>query len=475
MRRAKIIATLGPSSSSTEQIIKLITAGLNAARINMSHGVYEEHEKIIDNVREASRKTGWEVAVLLDLQGPKLRVGKLDQPLTLNKGDTWHIGYHKVNQKKENFIPVLYKHLVDDCHDNARILFDDGLIVAKARKREGDIYQIEIIHGGTLKSNKGINLPDCMISSTSFTKKDREDLEFGLKKEIDYVALSFIRNKDDILEIKNFLKKKKKDIPIIAKIENSHAVDNIEEIIEVTDFIMLARGDMGVELGNHHVPSIQKRIINLCNNLGTPVITATQMLESMINNPSPTRAEANDVANAIWDGSDAVMLSGETAMGKYPEKTIEVMVEIITTAENTPKARLPLRKMDLSSVDDAIMVAASLVAEKVEAELIISMTQSGNSCRKLARYRPLIRILGVTNSWSIVRRMCLFWGVTPFLVNNKNIKLKDFHQGIISNILLRVQEDCKLTKGNKVVITRGEGKYFQEGIGTSNSVSVRIL
>ena len=473
MRKAKIIATLGPSSSSIEQITKLISAGFNAARINMSHGIYEEHEKVIDNVREASKKTGWEVAVLMDLQGPKLRVGKLESPLTLKQGDIWHIGYG--TKSGEKFIPTLYKNLVDDCCDGARILFDDGLIVAKAKKRDGDVYQIEIINGGVLKSNKGINLPDCMISTASFTKKDRADLEFGLKKEIDYVALSFIKNKDDILEIKKFLTERKKNIPVIAKIENSHAVDNIEEIIEVTDFIMLARGDMGVEIGNHLVPAIQKKIIDLCNSTGTPVITATQMLESMINNPNPTRAEANDVANAIWDGSDAVMLSGETAVGNHPEKVIKVMVEIIVDAERNSKKRLSLGKMNLSNVDDAIMVAASLVAEKVDASCIVSMTQSGNSCKKLAKYRPLIRILGVTNSLVVVRRICLFWGVTPFFLKDKNIKLRGFHQDILPDILDRVREDCKLGKGDKVVVTRGEGKYFKEGIGTSNSLSVRVL
>ena len=474
MRKAKIIATLGPSSSSVEQISKLIFAGFNAARINMSHGIHEEHGKIIDNVREASKKMGWEVAVLMDLQGPKLRVGKLKSPLSLKKGDIWDIGYEK-NSTGEKFIPTLYKHLVDDCRNGARILFDDGLIVAEAMKRKGDVYQIEIKHGGVLKSNKGINLPDCMVSAASFTNKDRADLEFGLTKDIDYVALSFIRNKDDILEVKKFLKERKKNIPVIAKIENSRAVENIKEIIESTDFIMLARGDLGVEMGNHLVPSIQKKIINLCNNMKTPVITATQMLESMINNPTPTRAEANDVANAIWDGSDAVMLSGETAVGDHPEKVIQIMVKIIIEAEKNSKDNSPLRKMDLSSVDDAIMVAASLVAEKVGASRIVSMTQSGNSCKKLADCRPMIRILGVTNSLIVVRRMCLLWGVTPFFLKDKNIKIRGFHQDILPDILDRVREDCKLVKGDKIVVTRGEGKYFKEGIGTSNSISVRVL
>ena len=472
MRRAKIIATLG-TSLNVDMASQLIRSGMNVARLNMGHLNHKECGNIIDNVRKASKKTGWEIGILMDLQGPKIRVVKLDKPIHLKKGEIWTIGHmDEKGTPKEKFIPTTYKNLVSDCHDGARILFDDGLIVAQAKKRVGLFYEIEIKHGGILKSSKGINLPDCIVSAPSFTQKDCEDLTFGLKKEIDYVALSFVRCKEDIDLVKDFLTKKKKDIPIIAKIESTHAVKNIEEIIHATDIIMLARGDMGVEIGNHVVPTIQKKIINLCNHHRTPVITATQMLESMMSSVVPTRAEASDVANAIWDGTDAVMLSGETAVGLYPEKTIEMMVEIIKEAEKTQKERTPLRHLDLSSVDDSIMVAASLVAEKIDAVRIIAMTQSGNSCSKLSHFRPVTRIIGVTNSLAVVRKICLYWGVTPYLLsNNEKVIHTEDHQ----KILQKIKEDCKLSLGDKVVLTKGEGKIFKQEIGSANSLAVRFL
>lgn len=472
-RRAKIVATLGPASSSIAQISELIMAGVNVARVNMSHGTHEGHAQTISNIREACKQTGFEIGVLLDLQGPKIRVDKLPQNLILKKGEEWVIGQTKLRdhypQYKDRYIPTIYNKLVDDCHDGARILFDDGLIMAEAIAREGDVYKIKIQVGGELKSNKGINLPDCDVSAPSFTDKDKEDLIFGLKQGIDFIALSFVRKKEDILTVKYLLHALKAQVPIIAKIEKPQAITNLDEILSVTDAIMVARGDMGVELGNHLVPAVQKKIITSCNSRGIPVITATQMLESMILNPTPTRAEASDVANAIWDGTDAVMLSAETASGKYPIEAVNMMDKIIFEAEGSPKERPLLRNTDLSSISSSIMVSASLIAEKTGAKGIISVTQSGNSCKKISRFRPTARVWGVTNDLKVARRMSLYWGVSPFYIAGLSLK----EEGIEGQVLSDFKKRARLSNGDKIVITKGDGKFFDKA--GANSVRLVIL
>jgi pyruvate kinase len=473
MRRAKIIATLGPASDSVDKIAELIEAGLDAARINMSHGTHEGHSQLIKNVRDASKKVNKEVAIVLDLQGPKIRVDKLKRPLELKNTQEWVIGASSIQSKypeyKDCYIPSVYEKLVDDCHDGARILFDDGLMVAEAIERDRDVYKIKIIVGGELKSNKGINLPDCDVSAPAFTEKDREDLLFGLGEGVDFVALSFVRKKEDILEVKYLLHKLKKNIPIISKIEKPQAIDNLEGIVSVTDAVMVARGDMGVEVGNHLVPALQKKIIRYCNLKQVPVITATQMLETMTANPTPTRAEASDVANAIWDGTDAVMLSGETAAGKYPVETVQMMSSIVEEAEKTPKERPFLRDMDLSNVNSSVMVAASMIAEKVDAKKILSVTQSGHSCLKISHFRPDTSVLGITNRLETVRRLSLYWGVEPFYLSDYDEDNFDFHLDVIKS----VKKNLSLKNGDKLVITRGDGKFFSRG--SSNSVRVEIV
>lgn len=472
-RRAKIVATIGPSSDSPEMLEKLINAGLNVARINMSHGTHEGHAKVIKNIREASKRSGYEVAILCDLQGPKIRVDKLKENLVLSKGEEWVIGASKVMdqypQYSKSFIPTVYENLVSDAHVGATILFDDGLLEAKAIEKDGEVLKIKVVVGGVLKSNKGINLPDVDISAPSFTQKDEEDLIFGLKQDVDYVALSFVRKAEDILQVKYLLHKLKKNVPIISKIEKPEAVENIQEIIDVTDCIMIARGDMGVEVGNHLVPGIQKDIIELCNTQGVPVITATQMLESMTTNSRPTRAEANDVANAVWDGTDAVMLSGETASGDYPLEAITMMGQIVEEAEKKPKERPFLRHMDLHSISSSLQIAASLIAEKTNARWVLSVTQSGNSCLKMSRFRSTKRILGVTNSISVMRRMCLYWGITPFYFEEDEDDIT-----LIQDQMIDVLKGKKLVQnGDKIVITHGDGKFFKQG--TSNSLRVDII
>jgi pyruvate kinase len=473
-RRAKILATIGPSSNSVEMLEKLILAGMNGARVNMSHGTYEGHEQSIKNIREASKRTQKEVAILLDLQGPKIRVDKLPEPIELVEGQIWVIGPSHVKDQypeyKECFIPTIYKNLVKDAHVGARILFDDGLMEAEAFEKDREVLKIRIIIGGLLKSNKGINLPNVKVSAPSFTDKDREDLMFGLKQGVDYVALSFVRTAEDILEVKALLHQMKVNVPLVSKIEKPEALENIEEIIKVTDVIMIARGDMGVEVGNHLVPSIQKKIIQLCNAAGKPVITATQMLESMITNSRPTRAEASDVANAIWDGTDVVMLSAETASGKYPIEAVTIMGQIILESERNPKERPLLRNMNLNSVTASIQVAASIIAEKVKARWIVSITEGGNSCLKMTRFRPKTPVLGVTNPIDVVRRMALYWGITPFHFNiYSNADLSKL--GILLVAELKKKE--RLANGDKIVMTVGDGSFFRQG--TNNSIHVEII
>ncbi|MFA5583135.1 MAG: pyruvate kinase [Bacteriovoracaceae bacterium] len=473
-RRAKILATIGPSSNSIEMLEKLILAGMNGARINMSHGTYEGHEQSIKNIRKASENTKKEVAILLDLQGPKIRVDKLPAPLELKEGEEWVIGPSDVQDKypeySSRFIPTVYKELVSDAKVGARILFDDGLLEAEAIEKDRDVLKIKIIIGGELKSNKGINLPNIKVSAPSFTDKDREDLIFGLKQGVDYVALSFVRTAEDILEVKALLHEMKVNIPLVSKIEKPEAIENIEEIIKVTDVIMIARGDMGVEVGNHLVPSIQKKIIQLCNAAGKPVITATQMLESMITNSRPTRAEASDVANAIWDGTDVVMLSAETASGKYPVEAVTTMGQIILESERNPKERPLLRNMDLNSVTASIQVAASIIAEKVKARWIVSITEGGNSCLRMTRFRPKTPVLGVTSSINVVRKMSLYWGITPYYFNiYGNADLSKL--GIL--LIAELKKKERLFNGDKIVMTVGDGKFFRQG--TNNSIHVEII
>jgi len=472
-RHAKVVATLGPASSTVEMICNLILAGMNVARVNMSHGTHEAHAELIANIRKASSLVGLEVAVLLDLQGPKIRVDKVPRGLVLRKGDTWVIGQTAIQENypeyQDCFIPTTYDHLVDDIEDGARLLFDDGLIVSEAIEKDRDVCKIKVLVGGTLKSNKGINLPDSKVSAPSLTDKDHNDLIFGIEHGIDYVALSFVRKQEDLLRLKEILAGLNQDIPVISKIENREAVDHVEELLDVTDVIMVARGDMGVELGNHLVPAVQKKIIALCNVRGIPVITATQLLESMVENPTPTRAEASDVANAIWDGTDAVMLSAETASGKYPLEAVKMMGKIISEAEKTPKQRASLKAMDLTRVDDAVMTGASIIAEKIGAKRVLSVTQSGSSCLKMCRSRPKTSVLGVSHSLSVVRKMCLYWGVSPFYLDEYDKDSSELEPHVIN----KVKAACELEPGDKIVITRGSGEFFARG--SSNSVRVEII
>ena len=468
-RRAKILATIGPSSCDQKTIEDLILAGMNVCRLNMSHGTHEDHASSIQNIRNACLKVGTEIAILADLQGPKIRVDKLENHLDLVKADSWAIGLQEDKNEyrdfKDNFIPTTYGEIVKDCRKGDAVLFDDGLIRASVVEVKEKAVIIKVEVGGTLKSNKGINLPDTNISIPSFTQKDQRDLAFALEKDVDYIALSFVRRKQDVLDVRKFIDKSGTKVWVVSKIENPEGIKNLESISEASDAIMVARGDMGVEVGNHKVPTYQKNIINFCNERGLPVITATQMLESMITNSTPTRAEANDVANAIWDGTDVVMLSGETAAGKYPRETVVMMDKIIKEAEKRPKSRPFLRDQNLSDAIGPLMVSAALIAEKINARAIIAITEGGNSCLSMTRFRPINHVIGVTHSLKTVRRMSMFWGISPFL-------LKDFdpEKNIEYDIISKVKEGLLLIPGDKLVISRGDGQILTQG----RSYSVRI-
>lgn len=462
MRKAKIVCTIGPSSSDIKVMEEMIRAGMDVARINMSHGDHEGHAKNIKNLRLASKKVGKEIAILMDLQGPKIRVEKLwidtgsGKELTtkaLKKDDEWHIST-KNPKNFQKFIPTSYGKIYDDTKIGDRVLFDDGLIeaVVVGKVPEGKYVTIKVKVGGVLKSNKGINLPDSKVSAPSLTNKDKEDLLFGLTQDIDFIALSFVREAKDILKVKKILESKKKLIPIISKIEKPEAVDNISSITEVSDGIMIARGDMAVEIGAHLVPSIQKRIIVECNQKSKPVITATQMLESMTQNSTPTRAEASDVANAVWDGTDAVMLSGETASGVDPINVINTMNKIVETAEQMPKKRknLPLAKESYTS---NIQLAGVMISENVGAKAIVSVSENGKSSQKLSSFRPKVQILAITNKLSTLRKFSLMWGVQGLLYS-KSLS----GTNLDPKLLEQIKKKISLSKGDSLVYCRAAGK-----------------
>lgn len=472
-RRVKIVATLGPASSSISMIEKLILAGVNIARVNMSHGTHETHSQLIANIRQASQNVKREIGILLDLQGPKIRVSKLPTPLNLELGQEWIIVpeslLEKFHGKHDKIIPTTYESILKDLVKGAQILFDDGLLEAIVEKVNADHAVIKIIVGGILKSNKGINLPTIKVSAPSLTKKDEEDLFFGVKHGADYVALSFVREAKDIIEVKKLLSDKNLEIPIIAKIEKPEALTNLAGILDVTDVIMIARGDMGVEVGNHLVPAIQKNIITECNQRGVPVITATQMLESMITNSRPTRAEASDVANAVWDGTDAVMLSAESASGQYPIEAVQMMDSIICEAEKTPKERPLLRNVPINDINSANQVAASLIAEKLSARWIISLTEHGRSCLKMIKFRPRNPVLGITPSVTTLRRMSLYWGITPYFIELKADHTLINDRDVINNLITK----NLVKEGDTIVITHGDGASFSET--STNSIRVEVI
>jgi len=419
-KKAKMVCTLGPASNTKETIQKLVRAGMDVARLNFSHGSYDEHAHLIKLVRQVSKETGKPVAILQDLQGPKIRIGQFEEgPVTLEAGDRFTITTRAVGGSQSE-VSTTYTNLPKDLKKGDAILINDGLIKMKVHSVDDKDVQCIVVNGGVLYDRKGINLPGVKVSEPSLTKKDRRDLEFGLKHDVDYIALSFVRDEQSIRELKEIIAEKQ--IPVVAKLEKPEALDKLDEIIAETDVVMVARGDLGVEISPEQVPIVQKRIIEKCRLNGVPVITATQMLDSMMVNPMPTRAEVSDVANAIFDGSDAVMLSGETAFGKYPLKAVRMMNSIISEAEKSDYIRVAEFKTKGSqhfTFSQSICHSAAVGATDTKANCIVVFSESGYTARMMSRYRPTVPIVALTSHVETLHRMALYWGTAPLLLKEK--------------------------------------------------------
>jgi pyruvate kinase len=469
----KIVCTIGPSSQAVDRLVTLIHAGMDVARLNFSHGSHDEHLAVIRNMSDASKQTGEAITVLQDLGGPKIRTGVVkDHSVMLKEGQRFIFTIEET-VGDENRVSTTYKELPKDVRKGDTILVDDGkikLTVIGATTRD---VQCEVLNGGILSDKKGMNLPGVKVSASSLTEKDLEDLKFGLANEVDYIALSFVRKGEDIKHLREVIirdGKKGIKIPIIAKIEKPEAVENIDAIIAESDCIMVARGDLGVELPPEEVPLIQKMIVRKCNEAGKPVIIATQMLESMIENPRPTRAEANDVANAVLDGTDAVMLSAETSVGKYPVEAVTTMDKIIRQAETVRRDRLDEREEGTRNVDrfDAIARAAAVLAKQLNATAIVPLTHSGSTALRISKYRPTAPILAITGRERILRRLNLVWGVRGLIVPG--------FEAAADTAFERIQDELLklgyVQKGDYVVFTAGIPLMSK---GTTNTIKVERI
>ena len=415
-RRAKIVCTIGPASSSEEMIRQLMLSGMDVARLNFSHGRHEDHAQVIALLRKVAAALKRTICILQDLQGPKIRTGRLadDVPVALAKGQTVTITSRDVVGTADR-IATTYQDLAKDVNPGEHILLSDGRIELVVKDvRNGDVI-CEVLNGGMLGEHQGINLPGTNVSIPSLTEKDELDLEFGLKQQVDAIAISFVRTAEDVLRAERAIRSRGSDVPLVAKLEKPQAIDNLDSILEVAHGVMVARGDLGVEMAPEKVPLIQKRIIRRALDFRRPVITATQMLESMTENPRPTRAEASDVANAIFDGTDAVMLSGETAVGKYPREAVEMMARIVTEAESSRLQRLvpEHQQAEHLSIAETICESMAHAAEDLALRAIAVFTETGRTARMLSKYRPAAAIYGFTQSEALCNRMNLLWGVTP--------------------------------------------------------------
>ncbi|MEI7024778.1 pyruvate kinase [Paenibacillus sp. y28] len=419
MRKTKIVCTIGPSSESLPMLKQLIQAGMNVARLNFSHGDFEEHGNRIKNIRLACQELGKTVAILLDTKGPEIRTGKFAQePVELVQDQKVVLTTEEILGDASR-IYVTYSNLPNDVSVGSTILIDDGLIALEVEDIKGTEIQCRIVNGGSIKSRRGVNVPGVKISLPGITEKDAADIVFGIEQGVDFIAASFVRKASDVLEIRELLERHNAShIQIISKIENQEGVENLDEILEVSDGLMVARGDLGVEIPAEEVPLVQKRMIKKCNVAGKPVITATQMLDSMQRNPRPTRAEASDVANAIFDGTDAIMLSGESAAGKYPTESVQTMARIAERAEASLEYREIFTRQSSAqqvTVTEAISQAVANSALDLDATAIITPTESGYTARMVSKYRPKSPIIAVTRNPQVMRKLSLTWGVQPVL------------------------------------------------------------
>lgn len=473
MRKTKIVCTIGPASESLETLIELIDAGMNVARLNFSHGNYEEHGARINSIREAAKMTGKNVAILLDTKGPEIRTHTMENgAVELISGSEVKISMVEVIGTPQK-ISISYPGLIDDVHIGSTILLDDGLIcleVSEIDRARGEITT-KVLNSGILKNKKGVNVPGVRVNLPGITEKDTKDILFGIKQDIDFIAASFVRRAKDVLEIRELLELNNAlHIRIIPKIENQEGVDNIDEILEVSDGLMVARGDLGVEIPAEEVPLVQKELIRKCNSLGKPVITATQMLDSMQRNPRPTRAEASDVANAIFDGTDAIMLSGETAAGSYPVEAVKTMHRIASRAEAALEHRDILSnrsKQSAHTIPDAIGQSVAHTALNLDVAAIIAPTESGHTASMISKYRPKAPIIAVTSSETTSRRLALVWGVYPqtsYQVNTTDEMLDTAVQAALNSKII--------SHGDLVVITAGVPVGEK---GTTNIMKIHVV
>ncbi|MFD3257895.1 pyruvate kinase [Paenibacillus lentus] len=454
MRKTKIVCTIGPSSESLENTKKLIMAGMNVARLNFSHGDFEEHGNRIKVIRQASEELGKSIAILLDTKGPEIRTGKLkEEPIELVQDEFITLTTEEILGDKDR-ISITYQNLPQDVEVGSTILIDDGLIGLTVVDIQGTEIKCRVINGGPIKSKKGVNVPGVDISLPGITEKDANDILFGIEQGIDFIAASFVRKASDVLEIRQLLERNNAaHIQIISKIENQQGIDNLDEILEVSDGLMVARGDLGVEIPAEDVPLAQKKMIEKCNRVGKPVITATQMLDSMQRNPRPTRAEASDVANAIFDGTDAIMLSGETAAGRYPVESVLTMSRIAEKAESALEYReifIKQSNAQQTTVTEAISQAVANSALELNAKAIITSTETGYTARMVSKYRPKAPIIAVTTQDNTLRRLALNWGVTPVKGNVASSTDEMFDKAMKGGL-----DSGVVKEGDLVVITAG--------------------
>ena len=470
MKKTKIVCTIGPAVD--EKVLRqLCEEGLNVVRLNFSHGDHEEHKARIDMVKRVREDMGLPIAIMLDTKGPEIRIGNFKEPIELKEGDIFTLTTKDILGDNEK-VSVSYADLGKDVKIGDRILIDDGLVeIIVEEIIDKEELVCKVLNGGMLSDHKGVNVPNVSMNLPAITEKDIGDIKFGIENGIDFIAASFIRKAEDVLEIRKILEKNNgMDIDIIAKIENQEGVDNIGEIIEASDGIMVARGDLGVEILAEEIPLIQKQIIRKCNMAGKPVITATQMLDSMMRNPRPTRAEVTDVANAILDGSDAIMLSGETAIGKYPVESVKTMYKIATTTEESldykEVLKSRLNQKDISTTN-AISRATCTTAENLEASAIITATSSGYTSKAISKFRPRTPIIAATTSEKVMRKLSLVWGVYSVLYLESNNTDEVIDMSINAAI-----EEGYINEGDLIVITAG----IPVGVsGTTNLIKVHTI
>lgn len=470
LRRTKIVATIGPSTTKPDVLRELIKAGATTLRLNFSHGTHEDHQRSIRLIRQTSFELNQPVAILQDLQGPKIRLGKFETgSISLERGDPF-ILTSQLMAGTQQMSSVTYKLLAHEVPEGAKILLDDGkveMLVEKVDKAQEQLH-CRVVVGGTLSNNKGVNFPGVYLSIKALTDKDRKDLMFGLDQGVDWVALSFVRNPQDVLEIKQLIANAGKKVPVVAKIEKHEAIEQMEEILALCNGVMVARGDLGVELPAEEVPLLQKRLISTSNRMGIPVITATQMLDSMANNPRATRAEISDVANAIIDGTDAVMLSNETAVGNYP---VEAVATMATIAKRIEQEIITCNVSSMNdtghSIPNAISQAVGQIAQQIEAAAIMTLTKTGATARNVSKFRPKTPILAVTPHVDVARQLQLVWGVKPLLV----LDLASAGQTFQSAISV-AQEKELLFDGDLVVMTAGT---LQGVAGSTDLVKVEVV